>query len=71
MPTFGKPEALDSIEDEMDKDIYIEDVNAFVKYNRVLTRSSKNLYSLVLGRCTEILRAKMKGKKKWKTTDKK
>ena len=34
----------------------------YVKDNRVVTRSAKHLYSLVLGQCTKSLRAKMKGK---------
>ena len=33
-----------------------------MKYKRALTKSSKNLYSLVMGQYTESLRAKMKGK---------
>ena len=55
--------------DGVDKDIYREDVKAYTKYNRALTRSAKKLYSLVLGQCTESLRAKMKGKEDWKEID--
>ena len=69
MPTLDKPEALDSMTDNVDKDIYKEDVKAYTKDNRVLTRSAKKLYSLVLGKCTESLRAKMKGKEDWKKVD--
>ena len=42
MPTLEKPEALDSIADNMDKDLYIEDVNTYVKYNLAITRSAKS-----------------------------
>ena len=62
MPTLEKPEALDSMADGMYKDIYREDIKAYAKYNCVLARSSKKLYSLALGQCTESMRAKMKGK---------
>ena len=60
---------MDSMADNVDKDIYREDVKAYVKDNRVLTRSSKKLYSLVLGQCTESLRAKINGKEYWKRID--
>ena len=49
--------------DNVDKDIYREDFKAYEKDNRALTRSTKKLYSLVLGQCTESLRAKIKGEK--------
>ena len=55
--------------DGVDKDIYRENIKAYTKYNRALTRSAKKLYSLVLGQCTESLRAKMKGKEDWKKID--
>ena len=58
-----KPKALDSMEDDVDKDIVKEDVMAYGKDNRELTRSAKKLYSIVLGQYTESLREKMKGKK--------
>ena len=35
----------------------------------MLTRSAQKLYSLVLGQCTESLRAKMKRKEDWKKID--
>ena len=69
MPTLENPEALDSMADVKHKDIYIEDVKAYAKDNRVLTRSAKKLYSLVIGQFTEILLAKMKGKEDWKKID--
>ena len=69
MPTLDKPEALDSMTDDVDKDIYKEGVKAYTKDNCVLTRSAKNVYSLVLGKCTESLRAKMKGKEDWNKVD--
>ena len=50
------------MEDGVEKEIYIEDVNVYAKENSALTRSTEKLYSIVLGKCTEILRAKMKGK---------
>ena len=53
---------MDSISDGVDKDIYKEDIKAYNKENCALTRSAKKLYSLVLGKCIESLRAKMKGK---------
>ena len=62
MPTFVKPEALGSMEDDVDKDVYREDVKAYVKENCALAKSAKKLYSLVLGHFTEILREKMKVK---------
>ena len=46
----------------VDKDIYREDIKAYSKDNRALSRSAKKLYSLVLGKCTESPRAKIKGK---------
>ena len=49
--------------DNVDKDIYREDFKAYKKDNRALARSTKKLYSLVLGQCTESLRAKIKGEK--------
>ena len=51
------------MEDGVEKEIYIEDVNVYAKENSALTRSTEKLYSIVLGKCTEILRAKMKGNK--------
>ena len=62
MPTSEKPVALDSMAEGVDKDIYLEEVKTYVKEKCVLTRSAKTLYPLVLGQCTESLRAKMKGK---------
>ena len=62
MPILEKPEALDSMEDGVDKDIYIGDINSYENDNRALTTSVKNVYSLFLGQCTESLCAKMKGK---------
>ena len=62
MPTLEKLEALDSMLEEVDKDIYIKDIKEYTKDKRTLTKSAKNLYSLVLGQCTESLRPKMKGK---------
>ena len=53
---------MGSMSDDVDRDIYREDVKAYVKDNRALTRSSKKLYLLFLGQCTEILRSKMKQK---------
>ena len=49
MTTLEKPKALDSMADCVDKYIYREEVKAYAKYNRALTRISKKLYSLVLG----------------------
>ena len=69
IPILENPEALDSMLDGVEKDIYIEDFKAYSKYKRALTRSDKRLYSLVLGQCTESLRAKMKGKEHWKKID--
>ena len=71
MPTLEKPEVLDSMADDVEKDIYREDVEAYTKVKHVLTKSSKKLYSLVLGQCTESLRAKMKEREEWKEIDKK
>ena len=62
MPTFEKPNALDSISYDTEKNIYMEDTKAYAKYNRVLTRSAKKLYLIVLVHCTKILCAKMKGR---------
>ena len=42
------------------KYIYKEDIKAFAKDNCALTRSAKKLYLLVLGKCAESLREKMK-----------
>ena len=44
IPTLENPEALDSMADGVDKEIYIEDVNVYAKDNRALTRSTKKLY---------------------------
>ena len=71
MPTLEKPKALDSMVDNGDKDIYREYVKSYPNYNRALTRSSNNLYSLVLGQCAESLRLKFKGKEEWKKIDEK
>ena len=60
IPKLEKPEALDSMEDDVDEDIYREDVKSYAKDNRALIMSAKNVYSLVLGQCTEILRTKIK-----------
>ena len=62
MPTLEKPETLGSMTDDVDKDIYREDIKAYAKDKRALTNSAKNICSLVLGQCTEIMCAKMKGK---------
>ena len=70
IPTLEKPVDLNSMADDVDKDIYIEDVKEYARDNCALTRSYKNLYSLVLGQCNEILRAKMKEKGDWKKIDK-
>ena len=43
MPTYENPEALDSMADGVDKDIYIEDVKAYAKDNHALTMSAKTL----------------------------
>ena len=64
MPTLENPKALDSMADKVDKDIYREDVKAYVKYKRALTKSAKKLYLLVLGQYTEILRATFEGKRR-------
>ena len=69
MPKLENPEALDSMADSFDKYIYKEDVKAYAKDNCALTSSAKKLYSLVLGQCTESLRAKTKGKEDWKKID--
>ena len=61
MLTLEKPKDLDSMPDDVDKYIYKEDAKAYAKDNRELTRSSKKLYSLVLGQCIESLRANIKG----------
>ena len=53
---------MDSTSDDVKLYIYREDIKAYVKVKRALTKSDKKLYSLVLGQCTEILRAKMKAK---------
>ena len=57
------------MEDDVDEDIYREDVKSYAKDNRALTRRAKKLYSLVLGQRTESLRAKMKGKEDLKNRD--
>ena len=62
MPTLEEPEALDSIADGVDKDIYRKEVKSYARENYLLTRIAKTLYSLVLGQCTDSMRAKMKGK---------
>ena len=62
MPTLEKPETLGSMKDDVDKDIYREDIKAYAKDKRALTNSAQNLCSLVLGQCAEILCVKMKGK---------
>ena len=48
MPTLEKLKDLDSMTDNIEKDIYKEDVNAYAKDNRALTRSAKKLYSLFI-----------------------
>ena len=62
IPTLEKLEALDSMADNVDKDIYIEYVKAYKKENRTPTSSAKDLYLLVLGQRTESLRTKLTGK---------
>ena len=69
IPTPEKPEALDSTEDGVDKDVYIKDVKEYMKDNSTLTRSARKLYLLVVVKCTESLRAKIKGKEGWKKID--
>ena len=71
MPTLENPKALDSTAYDMDKDTYREYMKAYAKEKRALTKSAKNIYSPVLGQCTESLRPKMKGKEEWKEKDKK
>ena len=71
LPTWEKLKYLDSMADGVDKDINREDFKSYAKDNRALTRSAKKLHSLVLGQCTESLRAKMKGKEDRKKIDKK
>ena len=68
-PVVGKHDALDSMSDDADKDIYKEDIKEYSKDNCELTRSANKLYSLVLGQCTKSLHAKMKGKEDWKKID--
>ena len=48
--------------DNVEKYISKEDIKEYAMNNRVLTRSAKKLYSLVLGQCTKGLHAKMKAK---------
>ena len=57
--TLDNPNALDSIADDVDKDIYKEDIKAYTKENHALTRSVKIFYSLVLDQFTKIMRTKM------------
>ena len=57
--------------DDADKDIYRYDVKAYEKDKCAITKSDKNIYSLVLGHCTESLRTKMKGKEEWIEKDEK
>ena len=71
MPTSEKPKALDSMEDDMDKYIYREDIKTFAKDKRALTKSDKNLYSLVLGHCTGSQRSQINGKEEWRDKDEK
>ena len=71
LPTLEKPKALDSTAENLDKDIYREDIKAYARDKCVITNSAKNLYSLVLGQCTESLCAKMKGEDEWKEIDEK
>ena len=66
VPMLEKPEDLDSTADNVDKDIYREDIKAYAKDKFGLTKSAKMLYSLVLGQCTEILHSKIKVKEEWK-----
>ena len=61
IPILGKPKALDSMADDVDKDIYREDVKEYAKDKRAVTNSDKKIYSLILGQCTESLRVKIKG----------
>ena len=69
MPMLEKPENLDSTADDVDKDIYREYINAYAKAKCALTKSAKKIHSLVLGQCTESLRAKTKENKEWKEID--
>ena len=62
MPTLKNTKALYSMAEDVEKGIYKEDVNAYANDNRLLTRSAKTLYSLVLGQFTESLRTKIKVK---------
>ena len=71
MPTLEKTEDLYSMAGDVNKDVYIEDVKEYAKDKCALTKSAKNIYSLVLGQCTESLRAKMKGKEERKEIDRK
>ena len=71
MTTLEKPKDLYSTADDVDKDVYREDIKSYAKEKHALTKNAKNLYSLVLGQCTDSLRAKMKGKEDWKNIDKK
>ena len=48
--------------DNVEKYISKEDIKEYAMNNRVLARSAKKLYSLVLGHCTKGLHAKMKAK---------
>ena len=71
IPTLEKPKAFDSMAGDVGKHIYKEDLKAYAKDNRVLTSSVKQLYSLVLGQCTESLRAKIQVKYYWEKMDNK
>ena len=64
MHSLEKPETLDSMAEGIDTYLYRENVKAYAEDIPTFSRSAKNLYSLVLGECTEILRKKNEGKRR-------
>ena len=52
----------------MDKMILTNKVNSYVRRDSILDENIQKVYSLVLGKCTEFLKSKLKTTSNWDTT---
>ena len=60
LPTIGTPANLDANATEVEHEIWCKQIEGYVKWTSILDENVQNLYSLVWGQCTKVMKSKVK-----------
>ena len=65
MPALDKPKDVASTASMTDKDIWKQEISAYIKKKTAADEHVRSLFSLVLGQCTDAMKAKLEALPDW------